>query len=69
MTQKVMSELFDVNEPAIYKHLVNIYEELIRKSTVSKMEIVQKEGQRNVKERQAFGKDYFDENSGLQMRD
>ena len=50
MTQKAMAELFDVNVPAISKHLTNIYdeEELIKKSTVSKMEIVQKEGQRNV---------------------
>lgn len=56
MTQKAMAELFDVNVPAISKHLTNIYdeEELIKKSTVSKMEIVQKEGQRNVKRMQEF---------------
>lgn len=56
MTQKAMAELFDVNVPAISKHLTNIYEEeeLIKKSTVSKMEIVQKEGQRNVKRIQEF---------------
>ncbi len=56
MTQKTMAELFDVNVPAISKHLTNIYEEeeLIKKSTVSKMEIVQKEGQRNVKRMQEF---------------
>ena len=56
MTQKAMAELFDVNVPAISKHLANIYqeEELIKKSTVSKMEIVQKEGQRNVKRIQEF---------------
>ena len=56
MTQKTMAELFDVNIPAISKHLTNIYEEeeLIKKSTVSKMEIVQKEGQRNVKRMQEF---------------
>ena len=56
MTQKAMAELFGVNVPAISKHLINIYEEeeLIKKSTVSKMEIVQKEGQRNVKRMQEF---------------
>ncbi len=56
MTQKAMAELFNVNVPAISKHLANIYEEeeLIKKSTVSKMEIVQKEGQRNVKRIQEF---------------
>lgn len=56
MTQKAMAELFDVNVSAISKHLTNIYEEeeLIKKSTVSKMEIVQKEGQRNVKRMQEF---------------
>lgn len=56
MTQKAMAELFDVNVPAISKHLTNIYEEeeLIKKSTVSKMEIVQKEGKRNVKRMQEF---------------
>lgn len=55
MTQKAMAELFDVNVPAISKHLTYIYEEeLIKKSTVSKVEIVQKEGQRNVKRMQEF---------------
>ncbi len=56
MTQKAMAELFGVNVPAISKHLINIYEEeeLIKKSSVSKMEIVQKEGQRNVKRMQEF---------------
>ena len=45
-----MSELFDVNVPAINKHLNNIYEEkeLDKNSTISKMEIVRKEGNRNV---------------------
>lgn len=54
MTQKAMAELFDVNVPTISKHLSNIYddEELIKESTVSKMEIVQREGQRNVKRMQ-----------------
>ncbi len=51
LTQKSMAELFDVNIPAINKHLNNIYEEgeLNKISTISKMEIVQKEGNRNVK--------------------
>ena len=51
ISQKGMAELFDVNVPAISKHLNNIYDdlELDRDTTVSKMEIVQKEGNRNVK--------------------
>lgn len=56
LTQKSMAELFDVNVPAISKHLANIFEdgELIKESTVSKMEIVQKEGNRNVRREQEF---------------
>jgi len=51
LTQKAMSELFGVEIPAISKHLRNIFEsgELEENSTVSKMEIVQNEGSRNVK--------------------
>ncbi len=51
VTQKAMADLFGVNTPAISKHLKNIYEEgeLIEESTVSKMEIVQTEGSRQVK--------------------
>lgn len=50
LTQKSIAELFDVNVPAISKHLQNIYdeEELDRDSTVSKMETVQTEGLREV---------------------
>jgi len=49
-TQKAIAELFDVNVPAISKHLKNIFDEgeLEPDSTVSKMEIVQKEGEREV---------------------
>ena len=56
LTQKSMSELFDVNVPAINKHLNNIYdeEELNKVSTISKMEIVRKEGNRNVKRELEF---------------
>lgn len=51
LTQKAMAELFDVNPPAISKHLNNIFAEgeLVREATVSKMEIVQTEGVRQVK--------------------
>ena len=51
MTQKAMATLFDVNVPAISKHLQNIYDsgELSIAATVSKMEIVQPEGGRNIK--------------------
>lgn len=50
LTQKGMAELFDINIPGISKHLQNIYDEgeLRREATVSKMEIVQKEGNREV---------------------
>ena len=51
LTQKSMAHLFGVNLPAISKHLKNIFEEgeLEIDSTVSKMEIVQNEGGREVK--------------------
>lgn len=51
LTQKAMAELFDVEVPAISKHLSNIFSEseLQVEATVSKMEIVQTEGNRNVK--------------------
>jgi hypothetical protein len=50
LTQAAMSELFGVNIPAISKHLKNIYEskELSTEATISKMETVQMEGQRQV---------------------
>ena len=50
-TQKSMAELFAVNPPAINKHLKNIYAEgeLQESSTISKMEIVQNEGGRQIK--------------------
>ena len=51
-----MAELFDVEQPAIAKHLINIYNEneLDKDSTYSKMELVQKEGNRNVKRKFEF---------------
>ncbi|MFI3260681.1 MAG: virulence RhuM family protein [bacterium] len=51
ITQKTMADLFDVNIPAINKHLKNIYSEneLAEISTISKMEIVHNEGSRQVK--------------------
>lgn len=50
-TQKAMAALFDVGIPAINKHLTNIFAEgeLKKEGTVSKMEIVQMEGNREVK--------------------
>ena len=50
LTQKALAELFGVKVPAINKHLKNIFEsgELIREATVSKMEIVRAEGDREV---------------------
>lgn len=51
MTQKQMANLFDVGVPAVSKHLSNIFieGELEENRTVSKMEIVQNEGNRTVK--------------------
>ena len=56
LTQKSMAKLFDVDVPAISKHLSNIYDEgeLMQDSTISKMEIVQQEGNRQVKREQNF---------------
>lgn len=56
LPQKRIAELFGVNIPAISKHLNNIYNdgELIKESTISILEIVQKEGSRNVKREVEF---------------
>ena len=56
LTQKSMSELFDVGVPAISKHINNVFDEgeLDPVSTVSKMEIVQLEGVREVMRDVAF---------------
>ena len=56
ITQKSMAELFGVNVPDISKHLSNIYEdgELDKEATVSKLEIVQNEGGRQVKRTPVF---------------
>lgn len=55
-TQRAIAELFGVGIPAINKHLNNIYAEgeLQRDSTISKMEIVQAKGDREVKRRIDF---------------
>jgi hypothetical protein len=55
-TQKTISQLFGVGISAISKHLKNIFEsgELDEKRTVSKMEIVQNEGGREVKRTTTF---------------
>ena len=46
LTQKEMSKVFDVQRPAISKHLKNIFDdgELNRSSVVSKMEITAEDG-------------------------
>jgi hypothetical protein len=51
LTQKVMADLFGVKPPAVSKHLKNIYEsgELTPTATISKMEMVQNEGGREVR--------------------
>ena len=50
LTQKAMAELFGVQTPAISKHLKNIFEEkeLDETATISKMETVQLEGNRQI---------------------
>jgi hypothetical protein len=50
LTQRTIAELFGVNVPAISKHLKNIYSsgELSEEATISKMETVQVEGERQV---------------------
>ncbi|HXD94119.1 MAG TPA: virulence protein RhuM/Fic/DOC family protein [Bacteroidia bacterium] len=50
LNQKQIAEIFGTEVPAINKHIKNILKEkeLQQKSTVSKMEIVQKEGKRQV---------------------
>ncbi len=56
LTQKAMAGLFGVNVPAISKHLANIYEtgELRKESTISILETVQKEGDREVIRKMEF---------------
>lgn len=56
LTQKAMAELFGVKIPAISKHLANIYEtgELQQESTLSILETVQNEGQRQVSRKMEF---------------
>lgn len=56
LSQKKMAELFEVNVPAISKHLENIYTdgELQKQATVSILEIVQEEGGRQVKRKVEF---------------
>lgn len=51
LTQKGMAELFDKDVKTINRHLINIFNEceLNKDSTISKYEIVQQEGNRNVK--------------------
>jgi hypothetical protein len=50
LTQKAMAELFGVQTPAISKHLKNIFDEkeLDENATISKMETVQLEGNRQI---------------------
>jgi hypothetical protein len=51
LTQKAIAQLFGVKVPAISKHLQNIYEEgeLQKEATISILETVQMEGNREVK--------------------
>jgi hypothetical protein len=51
LTQKAMAKLFGVTVPAVSKHLANIFatNELVKASTISILETVQKEGNRQIK--------------------
>ena len=50
LPQRAMAELFGVKTPAISKHMKNVYEsgELTPQATISKMETVQSEGERQI---------------------
>ena len=50
LTQKLMSQLFDVDSDSISYHLKNIYKdgELVEKATTEEISVVQKEGSRQV---------------------
>ncbi len=56
LAQASIAKLFGVGVPAVNKHLKNIYAEgeLSQEATISKMEIVQKEGSRDIKREQIF---------------
>ncbi len=56
LSLKRMAELFGVEVPAVSKHLANIYEsgELDQEATVSILETVQQEGNRNVTRKMEF---------------
>lgn len=56
LTQKAMAKLFGVEIPAISKHLSNIFEsgELQKEATLSILEKVQNEGNRQVKRKMEF---------------
>ncbi len=58
LNQKAMAALFAVKVPAISKHLANVYEtnELDKERTLSILEIVAQEGNRNVKRKVEFYK-------------
>mgnify|MGYP003444668617 FL=1 len=56
LSQALMAKLFGTNRQAITKHIKNIYEtgELDREATSSILELLQKEGNRNVKRKIEF---------------
>ena len=56
LTQKAMGQLFGVKIPAISKHLANIFEsgELEKEATLSILETVQSEGNRQVKRKMEY---------------
>ncbi len=65
LTQKAMAGLFGVKVPAISKHLAKIYEtgELSEEPTISILETVQKEGDREIlrKMEHVYGEVFLEE--------
>jgi len=59
LTQNSMAKLFDVQKAAISKHLSNIYlsGELSKETTVSILETVQTEGNRQIKRNLDYAED------------
>jgi hypothetical protein len=51
LTQKQIATIFGTEIPVVNKHIKNVFseDELVKYSTISKMKIVQKEGNREVK--------------------
>jgi hypothetical protein len=65
----MMADLFGVGVPAIHKHLKNIFEsgELDEAATISKMEMVRAEGDREVRRQVDFYIDFASQPARLML--